>query len=81
MDGYPPAVMPYYRDVVDDPLKGSARMYIDACWPSHWGPDEKPAPISFEHSFSKELQESVLRRWKEEFKIPVEPFVLPENQR
>jgi len=81
LDGYPPAVMPYYRDEVEDPLKGRVRMYIDACWPPHWGPDEKPAPISFEHSFSKELQESVLKRWKEEFKIPVEPFVLPENQR
>ena len=77
--GWAPAVMPYYRGDVSE--KGAPRVYIDACWPASWEPEERPTALSFETTFSKELQERVVRRWKEEFDMPVEPLVLPEGQR
>ena len=75
MNGYPPAVMPNYGEI--QPGKGAPRMYIDTCWPAYWKPEDRPTPISFEHSFPDDLQERVLKRWKEEFRIPVESQVFP----
>jgi hypothetical protein len=71
--------MPNYGEI--EPGTGTGRMYIDACWPAHYTPEEKPVPISFESTFSKELRDRVLQRWTEEFKIPVAPKPYPEGQR
>jgi hypothetical protein len=79
LDGYPKALMPNYGET--EPGTGTGRMYIDACWPAHYTPEEKPVPISFESTFSKELRDRVLQRWTEEFKIPVAPKPYPEGQR
>jgi 4-hydroxy-3-polyprenylbenzoate decarboxylase len=79
LDGYPRAVMPNYNETEQG--AGNSRMYIDACWPAHYTPEEKPVPISFESTFSKDLRDRVLQRWIEEFKIPVAPKPYPEGQR
>jgi 4-hydroxy-3-polyprenylbenzoate decarboxylase len=76
---YPPAVMPRYGEV--EPGKGCPRFYVDACWPAWYTPEDKPTPMTFENIFPEELQQRVVKRWKEEFKIPVEPKVLPKGQR
>ncbi len=77
--GWSKAVAPYYRD--DVPAEGAPRLYIDACWPASWGPEERPTALVFETTFPRELQERVVRRWREEFKMPVDPLLLPEGQR
>ncbi|MDY6972391.1 MAG: UbiD family decarboxylase [Thermodesulfobacteriota bacterium] len=77
--GWPKAVAPYYRDEV--PAEGAPRLYIDACWPAFWGPEERPTALVFETTFPRDLQEKVVTRWKEEFDMPVEPVMLPEGQR
>lgn len=77
--GWPKAVTPYYRDEV--PAEGAPRLYIDACWPASWGPEERPTALVFETTFPRKLQERVVKRWKEEFGIPVDPILLPEGQR
>jgi len=77
--GYPKAIMPNYGEI--EPGKGTARMYIDACWPAWYKPEEKPTPITFESIFPKEMRDSVLKRWVEEFHIPVAPKPYPEGQR
>jgi UbiD family decarboxylase len=79
LHGYPKAIMPNYYEL--EPGKGTSRMYIDACWPAWYKPEEKPTPISFESSFSKELRDKVLKRWVEDFNIPVAPKPYPEGQR
>jgi len=79
LDGYPKAIMPNYGETA--PGSGTGRMYIDACWPAHYTPEEKPVPIGFESTFSKELRDRVLQRWTEEFNIPVAPKPYPEGQR
>lgn len=75
MHGFPPAVMPNYGEL--KPGKGTPRAYYDLCWPAWWKPEEKATAITFESVFPDELQERVLKRWKEEFKIPLEPKPLP----
>lgn len=79
IENFPPAVMPNYRE--REPGKGTPRLYIDATWPAWYKAEEKPIPVSFETSFPKELREKVLKRWKEEFRFPVEPFSAPDGQR
>jgi len=79
LEGYSRAIMPNYGETA--PGDGTCRMYIDACWPPHYTPEEKPIPITFESTFSKELRDKVLRRWTEEFNIPVAPKPYPEGQR
>jgi len=79
LNGYPKAVMPNYGEL--EPGKGTGRMYIDACWPSYYTKEEKPIPITWESTFSKEMRDSVLKRWTEEFNIPVPPKPYPEGQR
>lgn len=79
MEGFPPAVMPNYKEL--ELGKGMPRYYVDACWPAWWKKEERPTPISFETSFSEELQQRVIKRWKEEFKIPIEPRIFPGKQR
>jgi 4-hydroxy-3-polyprenylbenzoate decarboxylase len=79
IENYPQAVMPSYGE--KEPGKGSPRMYFDAFWPSWWPDEEKPIAVSLENTFPRELAERVVKRWKEEFKIPLEPFLLPPGQR
>jgi 4-hydroxy-3-polyprenylbenzoate decarboxylase len=76
MHGFPPAVMPNYGAI--DPINHTPRAYYDLCWPAYWKPEERPTPITVENCFPKELLEKVVKRWKEEFKIPLEPEILPE---
>lgn len=76
MDGFPPAVMPNYGE--GEPGKGYPRAYYDLCWPAWWKPEEKATAITFESVFPEDIKEKVLKRWKEEYKIPLEPKVLPE---
>ena len=73
MLNYPPAVMPNYGE--KEPGEGTSRMYIDACFPAWWKPEDKPTPITWETCFPEDLRAKVLKRWKEEFKIPIEPVV------
>jgi len=77
LEHYPPAVMPNYGE--KEPGEGTARMYIDACWPAWYKPEEKPMPITWESAFPEELRARVLKRWKEEFKIPIEPLVFERH--
>jgi len=79
MEGFPPAVMPNYKEL--EKGKGMPRYYVDACWPAWWKKEERPTPISFETSFPEELQQRVIKRWKEELNIPIEPRTFPEKQR
>ena len=74
--GFPQAVMPDYGEI--EPGKGFPRVYYDLCWPAYWKPAERPTAITFETVFPKDIQERVLKRWKKDFKIPIEPVVLPE---
>ncbi len=76
MDGFPPAVMPNYGE--GESGKGYPRAYYDLCWPAWWKPEEKATAITFESVFPEEIKEKVLKRWKEDYKIPLEPKVLPE---
>ena len=77
MTGFPRAVMPNYGEG-PVPGDGYPRAYYDLCWPAWWKPEEKATPITFENVFPDEIKERILKRWKEEFKIPLEPKVLPE---
>jgi len=77
--GYPPAVMPYYGEIV--PGEGTARYYIEAYWPSWYKDEEKPTALTWENCYPKEIQDRVLQRWREEFRFPVEPRPLPKGQR
>lgn len=79
LEGYPKAVMPNHDE--PSPGQGWGRMYIDACWPAWYKPEEKPVPITWESCFSKELRDRVLKRWTEDFHIPVAPKPYPEGQR
>ncbi len=79
LHNYPPALMPNYGEI--EPGKGTPRMYIDACFPAWWKPEEKPIPVTFESVFPEDLQERVLKRWKDEFHMPVVPFVFPKGER
>ncbi len=79
LTGYPKAIMPNYDEL--ETGKGTGRMYIDACWPAWYKPEEKPVPITWESTFPKDLRDKVLKRWVEEFHIPVPPKPYPEGQR
>lgn len=76
MHGFPPAMMPNYGE--EKPGEGFPRAYYDLCWPAWWKPEEKATAITFESVFPDDIKERVLKRWKEEFKIPLEPKVFPE---
>ena len=72
---YRPAVMPNYGEKV--PGEGTSRLYIDACYPAWWKPEEKPVALTWESCFPEELRNKVIKRWKEEFRFPIEPHVMP----
>ena len=76
MHGFPPAVMPNYGQ--GKPGEGCPRAYYDLCWPAWWKPEEKATPITFESAFPDDIKEKVLKRWKEEFNMPLEPKILPK---
>ena len=76
MHGFPRAVMPNYGQ--GTPGEGCPRVYYDLCWPAWWKPEEKATPITFESAFPDDIKEKVLKRWKEEFNMPLEPKILPK---
>ncbi len=79
MDGYPPTPLQWYitREEIEKG-QGAGRMYIDTCWPAHWGPEDKPTSNCFEVVFPKEIKDKVAERWKE-YGFKEEAIILPEG--
>jgi 4-hydroxy-3-polyprenylbenzoate decarboxylase len=77
IDGYPPTPLQWYL-TKDDMEKGigAGRVYMDSCWPAHWGPEDKPSTNCFEIVFPKEIRERIVRRWKE-YGFKEDPIMLP----
>ncbi|MBI2849031.1 MAG: phenylphosphate carboxylase subunit alpha, partial [Chloroflexi bacterium] len=42
-----------------------AQVILDCTWPKDWAPEAIPVKASFDVLWPKEIQEKVLRSWKE----------------
>ena len=79
IDGYPPTPLQWYITKGDmEKGIGAGRVYIDTCWPAHWGTADKPSTNCFEVVYPKEIREKVVRKWKE-YGFKEDPIMLPEG--
>lgn len=62
LPGHP--LIPYLTE--HDKIYGiGANMVFDATWPKDWDPNEIPRKASFKYIYPEEIQERVLKNWKE----------------
>lgn len=76
LKGYPPTPLQWY--IKKEEAEGAGRVYIDTCWPPHWGSEDKPTPNCFEVVFPKSTRDTVVKRWKE-YGFKEDALSLPEG--
>ncbi len=81
LQGYPPTLLNrYVTEECREKGMAAGRVYMDTCWPAHWGPEDRPTANTWEIVFDKNTREKVLRRWKE-YGFKEEPKTVPEGRR
>jgi 4-hydroxy-3-polyprenylbenzoate decarboxylase len=58
------SLIPFLSSEERRTLRG-ARVLFDCTWPKDWSKDKIPAKSSFDVAWPVEIQERVLKRWKE----------------